>query len=83
MTDGYWLVLVGASGLSPLEELEAISQSGLVVDLIMIDGSTSTGVLIGLSSASLIVEGWDSQAGGPNGELLTAVLSEVAGVWVP
>jgi hypothetical protein len=81
--DGYWLVVVGSEYGTLAVELENLRLLGYVVDVTKLDGSVITGAVMGQSEAALILEGWDNQAGYPNGELVAVDMDTIAGLWVP
>jgi hypothetical protein len=56
---------------------------GMVGDVTLSDGSSCSGVLIGISSTALILDRWDSDTRRPAGDPFTPTLSSVAEVSVP
>lgn len=63
-----------------VKELQPYCDAGMVADLDLIDGTRTTGVLIGVSSSALILDRWDGQARRPAGNPFTLALDLVSEV---
>jgi hypothetical protein len=66
-----------------IRELQVHCDAGMVADIALIDGTSTTGVLIGVSSTALILDRWDEQARRPAGDPFTLALDLVAKVVIP
>jgi hypothetical protein len=74
-------VIKAGSDLVPfIREIQAYCDAGMVADIDLIDGTSTTGVLIGVSSTALILDRWDGQAHRPAGDPFTLALELVAKV---
>ncbi len=72
------------TGLSAGEIVRYLAPvEGMVAEFTLVDGSSSWGVLGSVSYAGLVVERWDSEAGGPNGDVLIVALDRVLRLVVP
>jgi tetratricopeptide (TPR) repeat protein len=64
-------------------QLRQISDIGLVIDVKLEDGSTVSGVLIGVSESDLILEAWDAELGMPSGDPVTVSIDNAVRIVVP
>jgi hypothetical protein len=64
-------------------ELQRLADLGYVVDLMLQDGTVTSGVLVGVSSTGLILDRWDGEQHCPVGDPIVIDLSEVQRVIVP
>jgi len=53
------------------------------MDVTMLDGSTISGVTVGASSSSLILDRWDSELHRPAGDPIVLDLGSIARIDVP
>lgn len=77
-------VIKAGSDLTQLvKEIPPYCDAGMVADMVLIDGTSTTGVLIGVSSTALILDGWGEQACRPAGDPFTLALDLVTKVVIP
>jgi len=77
-------VIKAGPDLSKLvQQLQPFRDAGMVADIVLIDGTSTTGVLIGVSSSALILDHWDEQAHRPAGNPFTVALDLVSEILVP
>jgi hypothetical protein len=65
------------------ERLQSFCQRGYVVDLILNDGQEQAGVLIGVSTTSLILDHWDEQKHRPANNPYVLELSSISRIEIP
>jgi hypothetical protein len=84
MQDDSASVIKAGTNLADLvKQLQPFCDAGMVADIDLIDGTRTTGVLIGVSSSALILDRWDEQARRPAGDPFTLALDLVLEVVIP
>jgi hypothetical protein len=83
MNEDATVVEVSRNPKGARSELERLCDDGLVADLILQDGTITSGVLLGISSTSLILDRWDENRHRPAGDPIVIAFSEVTRVVVP
>ena len=72
------------TGLTPDEIVRYLLPfEGMVAEMILLDGSSFSGVLGAISRVGLVVEQWDHTAGGPAGNVFTMELDRLQRLVVP
>jgi hypothetical protein len=77
------VIKVGTDLSQLVRDLQPYCDAGMVADVDLIDGTSTTGVLIGVSSSALILDRWDGRARRPAGNPFTLALDMVAEVVIP
>ena len=70
----------GAAGFTP-DQLEP--HVGYVADIDLHDESKISGLILAVSSTSLIIEGWDSVVHATSGDLSTLAIEDVVRISIP
>jgi hypothetical protein len=74
------VIEVDVSGFR-VDQLER--QVGFVSDITLQDETSLTGLIVAVSEIALILEGWDSTRGVPDGELSTLAIDTVRRIHLP
>jgi hypothetical protein len=75
------VIKVGTPRPELIRQLEKIA--GMVADFHVIDGSLTTGVVLGTSSSAVILDLWDEAKRRPKGEPWVLDLSQISAVVIP
>jgi hypothetical protein len=81
--DAVSVVKAGAELSGLIGQLQPFCDSGTVADITLTNGPPTTGVLLGVSSTTLILDRWDERAHRPAGDPFSLDLDSVAEVVIP
>jgi hypothetical protein len=81
--DSASVIKAGTDRSQLVQELLPFCDAGMVADIDLVDGTSTTAVLIGVSSSALILDRWDGQAVRPASNPFTLALDLVSQVVIP
>ena len=81
--DSASVVKAGTDLTKLVQELLPFCDAGMVADIDLVDGTSITAVLIGVSSSALILDRWDGKSLRPASNPFTLALDLVSQVVIP